>query len=240
VTKSENSFNRIFSKNSTNKIYQYSVEGELIKEWESLGDICKELKYGSKQISNCYIGKTESAYGFKWENENIVKDITNFANVKINPNETASNYKIDKRGQIINKQNKLLRYHINSGYCSVKIETDNNVSIYCQVHRLVALTFLKNPDNFEIVNHKDENKLNNNIENLEWCTVTYNNAYSHNIKVKQIDIKTNIMIKMFDSISDACRELNKTHTSSITSVCTGKRQSAFGYKWKYVNNFKNI
>jgi len=47
------------------------------------------------------------------------------------------------------------------------------------VHRLVANAFLENPNNYPVINHKDENPANNNVENLEWCTVAYNNAYNN-------------------------------------------------------------
>lgn len=46
------------------------------------------------------------------------------------------------------------------------------------VHRLVAYNFIPNPNNYPIINHKDENRSNNNISNLEWCTVSYNNTYN--------------------------------------------------------------
>lgn len=47
------------------------------------------------------------------------------------------------------------------------------------IHRLLAITFIPNPHNYSSVNHKDENKLNNSISNLEWCTVKYNNNYNN-------------------------------------------------------------
>ena len=55
------------------------------------------------------------------------------------------------------------------------------------VHRLVAETFIDNPNNYDCVNHKDENKHNNSINNLEWCTRIYNMNYGY---VKQKKIQT--------------------------------------------------
>ena len=51
-----------------------------------------------------------------------------------------------------------------------------------QVHRLVAFAFLQNPNQYPQINHKDENKLNNKLENLEWCSVLYNNKYGTRLK----------------------------------------------------------
>lgn len=75
------------------------------------------------------------------------------------------------RTTITNKGYELLVTHING--------KQNGYS----VHRLVAEAFLPNPNNYPVVNHKDENPLNNNVENLEWCTFSYNNRYNDiNIK----------------------------------------------------------
>lgn len=62
------------------------------------------------------------------------------------------------------------------GYAIIKLMTGGK-SITYKVHRLVAIAFIPNPDNLPHINHKDENKLNNNPNNLEWCDNSYNNNY---------------------------------------------------------------
>jgi hypothetical protein len=234
VTKSENSLNRNFPKVSTNKVYQYSLDGELVKEWESIGDVANELKYNPKTITKCFYDKLDSAYGFKWELEGLIKDISEFVYIKISPTETTTNYKINRQGQIINSKNKLLRYRILTGYYTAKLRLETGEDKCCLVHRLVAMTFLENPNNHPLVNHKDESKLNNRMENLEWCTSKYNTTYSRGKKICQIDIKTDAVIKTYDCIADAYSELNKISNSSIGYACEGKSKTAYGFKWKYV------
>lgn len=75
----------------------------------------------------------------------------------------------------IKKQND---WNIKNGgsYYAVSL-SKNNKNVRYLVHRLVAEAFIPNPDNLPCINHKDENKYNNNVENLEWCTIEYNNKY---------------------------------------------------------------
>lgn len=80
------------------------------------------------------------------------------------------------------------------------------------VHRLVAIVFIPNPNNYDEIHHKDENKANNNIENLEWCSRKQNlshyyknNKPIHNfINVKLIEVESNKTIKEFKTKSEAC------------------------------------
>lgn len=64
-----------------------------------------------------------------------------------------------------------------SGYLFVRLSKDGQAK-GINIHRLVAETFIPNPLNLPIVNHKDENRTNNHVDNLEWCTVSYNSKYS--------------------------------------------------------------
>lgn len=68
-----------------------------------------------------------------------------------------------------------------SGYKIVSLSKENQRKIFL-VHRLVAMVFIKNPNNYPCINHKDENKLNNLANNLEWCTHRYNCNYKNHNK----------------------------------------------------------
>lgn len=74
---------------------------------------------------------------------------------------------------------KLLKLYIGkTGYFQVTLSSQKRKPKVVYIHRLVAQAFIPNPKNLPEVNHKDENKLNNKVENLEWCTRDYNAKYS--------------------------------------------------------------
>ena len=134
-----------------------------------------------------------------------------------------------------------MKKHIsNAGYYRVSLKRDLPNKMYT-VHRIVAETYLDNPFGYPIVNHKDYNKLNNEISNLEWCSYSHNNKHTvlrmtthHSYKkVAQIDLSTNKIIKIWDGISLACRELG-IYGSNIAKVCSGERNHAGGFGWKYI------
>ena len=75
------------------------------------------------------------------------------------------------------------------GYCSIKLSKNGKVKKVL-VHRLVAKAFIPNTNNLPIINHKDENPLNNNVDNLEWCDYKYNNNYGTLSKRKSEIAKT--------------------------------------------------
>ena len=122
------------------------------------------------------------------------------------------------------------------GYLRVMLYDDNGNKKSFLVHRLVALAFIPNPNGYDCVNHKDENKQNNDISNLEWCNRMYNNNYGHHKKeVIMCDIETHEPIQIFSSIGEASRFLGKTGAhANIVRQLKGHGKSAYGYFWKYL------
>jgi len=202
ATPQENALNRNERKRNIMPIMQYSLNDEFIKEWDSPIIIQESLNIKSPNILKCCTGDRNQTGGFKWKYKNIIKNLDEFKVVISDDGKIYSNYKINKNGTIINKKNRQLTSNNTSGYYSIKLKSDCGVSKGFRIHRLVALTFIKNPHNYEIVNHVDENKLNNNVDNLQWCTIKQNVNHSLATKIHQVDIKTSKIIKTFASISD--------------------------------------
>lgn len=106
------------------------------------------------------------------------------------------------------------------------------------LHRIIAIAFIDNPGKKPQVNHIDENKLNNDLRNLEWCTVRENAihgtrvkriAEKQSIKVIQLDLNDNVLNE-FESMAQAEQKTGAS-ASHISSCCNGKRKSAGGFKW---------
>lgn len=140
----------------------------------------------------------------------------------------------------------LIQGRRNKGYLGVILTKNSKQKSYA-VHRLVAQAFIPNPNNLPQVNHKDEDKTNNCVENLEWCDCKYNINYgswrkkqseSHKgkyaKKIVQLS-KSGRFIRIFDSITDAEKI---TGTKHISAVACGHRKYAGGYVWCFLNEYK--
>lgn len=121
-------------------------------------------------------------------------------------------YEVSNKGRVRKISTNRLLYlkHHTSGYQQVTIQ-ENNKKYYLYVHKLVAEAFIPNPNDFPLINHKDENKTNNLANNLEWCTPKYNANYgtckervgkAHHKRVKQYT-KDGLFIKEWNSYSEA-------------------------------------
>lgn len=99
------------------------------------------------------------------------------------------------------------------------------------LHRIIAKTFIKNPNNYTEINHIDENKSNNHVNNLEWCNRQYNCEYSLSKCVLQLT-KDNKLLAVYHSIKEAERQTGFNHTN-ISACCRGKLKTLGGCIWRY-------
>lgn len=169
-------------------------------------------------------------------------EVSNFGNVR--------SY-VDFHGKLSSSSHFLKSYKGKNGYLMVILHLEGKRTKGYLIHRLVAEAFLPNTSNYRCVNHKDENKTNNNVDNLEWCSHKYNNNYGtkpqrlsksltnnpHFIKpVYQLDKQGNI-INEFPSITIAANSIG-CRPSDISRVCSGLsyRHTSHGFAWRFKNN----
>ena len=163
------------------------------------------------------------------------------------------NYTITDDGKVFSlnynhtgKKKEVKQLITNWGYFRVCLYNKVSKMKRFMVHRLVALAFLPNPYNLPQVNHKDENKQNNNVENLEWCDAVYNMNYGTRNKrsaeknlnrkdqskpVRQFT-KDGVFIKEYPSIAEVERRTGLMK-SAIGHCVQGRTKSAYNYIWRY-------
>ena len=177
--------------------------------------------------------------------EKIWKPIKNYEDYyEINNYGVVRRIKYDNIGNLYQHQlpNYIKPRYDKDGYMRYDLSLNNKVKRY-MAHRLVADVFIPNPNNLPCVNHKDGNKKNNYVDNLEWCSVRHNNIHAlktglRNMKnnklskpVEQYDLNNNLMM-VFKSANDASRILNISQ-GHISECCRGEIKNYKGYIWKY-------
>lgn len=166
-------------------------------------------------------------------------------------------YQVSNKGRVRNKINKkILKKRIGtSGYYKVNLYRNKKVKTM-EIHRLVAVAFIKSSKNKNEVNHIDGNKLNNNIINLEWVTHKENIEHAWKNKLfesvreasrrcgkdnpnakKVYQIKNNIIIGVFDTIKEAAIKTN-TNQTNIGKCCNNKRNTANGFEWSFIPPYR--
>lgn len=161
-------------------------------------------------------------------------EVSNFGNIR----SVTRKYEVfSKRGglQTRTRYGRIIKPRLqNSGYKIVWLSKNGIVKAYT-VHRIVANTFIENPKNLYCVNHKDGDKTNNKVSNLEWCSSSenlihayekLNRVHRQGRKVLCVELK-----KKFNSIREAANEL-KINASSIGNCIKGDTKHAGGYTWK--------
>lgn len=133
------------------------------------------------------------------------------------------------------------------GYKKVKLCKEGQCKLVF-VHRLVASAFLEKPDGKNIVNHRDGNKQNNNVGNLEWCTDSENQIHSYRVLgnkkpkwlIELLKEKSSKPVRCIEtgieypSISEAARSVGAKTDTHIGEVCRGEARKASGYHWEFI------
>lgn len=164
-------------------------------------------------------------------------------------------YYVSDYGRVKGMPNRLCKQvHIlktcftHNGYCTISLKENNN-SMPKRVHRLVCIAFLANPNNYPQINHKDENKLNNTLDNLEWCTSKYNCNYgTRNERTTKYLIekgatrkvnkytKDGKFISSFQTLAEAALDCGSLSAGTIWACCTYRTYSFHGYTYRFADD----
>lgn len=136
-----------------------------------------------------------------------------------------------------------------NGYYRVNLRKEG-ITNMCNVHRLVAQTYIPNPFNKPYIDHIDTNKTNNNVENLRWCTakenmnnpLTVNQAKDSHKDFQRlwnlrsvVSLKEGVIIKKYNSIKEV--SLDNYSPDCVWLVCNGKNKSHQGLRWMYLEDY---
>ena len=160
-----------------------------------------------------------------------------------------SNYEVSNMGRVrsLPHQTKygmkggcIIKPHFDGKQCYIHVGLwENGKVTYRNVHRLVAEAFIENPNNYPEVNHKDEDKTNNTVENLEWCNQSYNVKHATRVlglgktrKIAQYDKRGNYL-KTWVNAYEVQEKLGINH-GNINACVNRHRKTAGGYRWEAV------
>lgn len=190
ISQSENvkhAFRLGLNKGKKNKVYQYTLDDVFIREYESPIDVENETGIPRTRILDVCEGKARTTGGYIW------KYSDEYTRTQPEPEgKTLSgypNYIITNDGKVYNSQRKrylCLKKHVN-GYIGVALSGEDNKRKNINLHRLVALLFIDNPNNYREVNHIDFDKTNNKLENLEWISRSGNSKHNISKNIQVVD-----------------------------------------------------
>lgn len=246
ATYSEQSFkeNRRAYRTIGKGVDQFDLNGKFIKTWNKAIDAEQELNISRKNILKVLKGEREQSGGFKWKYAINDTSIEGEVWKECPLGNDYDKVMVSSLGRI--RKNGYPSYGVlrDSGYYDTQVynKTEKKYKSF-RVHRLICFGFIENKENKPFVNHIDNNRSNNKVENLEWVTNRENVIHSlqnHNrprAKYKskaviQIDLHTNTPIREFPSQITASKE-TKISLSWLSHCCKNKHKSAGGYKWRY-------
>lgn len=141
---------------------------------------------------------------------------------------------------------RILKLHCQkTGYLTIDLCNEGKKPIKRPIHRLVAEAFIPNPNNLPMINHRNEVKTDNRVENLEWCDAKYNNNYgtvkeriaitnTNGKKSKRVlqYTKDGKFIKEWPSVGEVTRQTGYSQ-GTVSKCCRGEQKIYKGYIWRY-------
>ena len=221
------------------KVVEYAVYSHMkeVSRYQNASVAARAVKAHPSGIHTACRNPSRKCNGYYWK----------YADKIIVPDDTwkspldFSNYLVTPAGQIFSTHlGRMLKQTKKGAYLACAVVTDGGKQVKRFVHRLVALAYLPNPTNKEQVNHKNGNKHDNQLVNLEWATRTENAQHALKTKLTSVEKpvvqKTleGVLIKTYPSIKKAAASVDVTATS-ISRVCTRKSKICCGYLWAFKN-----
>lgn len=219
-------------------IHQLTLEGAVVRRWSTAAEIRRQLKF--EILHGLKTGKPVKGYIWQYADVYVPTPDEVWRQLPLDTKKpvyasSCGKLKIEWRHGMY----RLIRSAQGGGYMRMPLRMRDGTQKLFFLHRLVALTFLSTQSLDCIVNHKDGNKLNNAVENLEYVTYKENSAHALNTglitvckSVQQLDMLGNI-VGEFTSISEAARSLGLKSSSPIIAVLKGRAKTSAGHLWRY-------
>ena len=244
---SEQSFNRNL-KERIIPIDQYDVNGLFIQTWDSVKRVCEELNIKSHMIYKSMKNTEKTAGGFIWKK---VEEVIDGEIWKKYLDDFPDTF-VSNKGRVKKRSGDITRGSLNKGYLTVYIFNKNTNKYHnVFVHRMICKIFKPLDDYTGLeVNHINEIKTINTIENLEWVTGSENQNHSLNLHgrsknnilsniVVKIDMKTLKIIGRYKSINEAAR-VNKVNNTGVSHCCHFILKSAYNFYWQFEKNYQKF
>lgn len=249
----------------TKNVFQFSLDGKFVKEWKSALEAARELGVTPQGIYEC-LKERFVAYGYIWLRENNGDKALQISNGIDISNDTLQGevwkdvvgykgyYQVSNLGRIRTvgrvvsacyKSRQFIQGRIicpnrfPKGYLGCTLYKNGSQKLR-YIHRLVAEAFIPNPNDLPQINHIDEEKSNNHVDNLEWCTASYNSSYgsrndTNSLPVLQYSLEGEVIAE-FPSIKQAS-EATGLSESTIMRCCRygyqrARRKNKFDWRFK--------